>query len=106
MLKSIQSKALEKFNIQMRRRAPGVSIASYHLCSMYINCIVVLEPLSEPNCRLLMYSLIDDKSQLFGNDSRILLRMSVRETGLKSESTSKAGEHFSMGVMLTLPQTE
>ena len=28
--------------------------------------------------------------------------MSLRETGLKSESTSKAGEHFSMGVMLTL----
>jgi hypothetical protein len=60
--------------------------------------MVVLDPLIEPNWSLSIWSRIDCKSQLYGNDSRIFLTMGVSDIGRKSESTSRAGEDFAAGM--------
>jgi hypothetical protein len=96
MLKSIRSNAFENSNVQIRRQVPGVSITSYHLWNIY-NAIVKLDLLSARNWRLSIWPLTDRKRHLWGNDSKILLTIGVREIGLKSESMSRAGDDFGTG---------
>ena len=60
--------------------------------------MVVLDPFIEPNWSLSIWSHIDCKSRLYGNDSRILLTIDVSDIGRKSGSTFRAGEDFAAGI--------
>ncbi len=60
--------------------------------------MLVLDPISDPNWSLSMQCWVDCNNQLYGKDSRTSLRIGVREIGRKSESTSRAGDDFGMGV--------